>query len=138
MNVDLLNMIEHFAKANKLKVRIAEGELHDRIAFTNDEDRTYYYRLDDGIKASEFPKIVQEVNEFFGLVKHDAEPLPVAKPTTVVEQHRTDICGLTKHEYMALELTKAWASTRSNSHWDVDDTARHYEEILKEVKARNL
>ena len=56
----------------------------------------------------------------------------------VVEQHRTDICGLTKQEYIALELTKAWASTRSNGHEYCDDLVSTFEDMLKEVKERNL
>ena len=48
-----------------------------------------------------------------------------------------DICGLTKHEYMALELTKACASTK-RCYYDVDEIVDIYEEMLKELKERNL
>lgn len=60
------------------------------------------------------------------------------EPVSIVQEHRTDICGLTKHEYIALELTKAMANTRHASYWDSDTTVDKYEIILKEVKERNL
>ena len=54
----------------------------------------------------------------------------------VIEEHRTNICGLSKDEYVALELTKAWASTRSHAYVDSDDIVDYYYEILEEVNAR--
>lgn len=70
---------------------------------------------------------------------HGEIELPVYHPTEhVVEEHRTNICGLTKHEYIALELTKAWANTTGQRYYDEEDIVNRYEDMLKEVKRRNL
>lgn len=61
---------------------------------------------------------------------------PVADNITILPQN--DICGLTKQEYMALELTKAWASTRCNGHEYVDEIVSAYEKVLSELKVRGL
>jgi hypothetical protein len=72
-------------------------------------------------------------NEFYKRLEEGS-----SVPSYIVQEHRTMLCGLTKHEYIALELTKAWASTRSNGHEYCDELVSTYEHMLKEVKARNL
>ncbi len=65
---------------------------------------------------------------------------PSNEPLTewVVQEHHTQICGLTKDEYIALELTKAWASTTGQRYYDEEDIVNRYMDILNEVKARKM
>lgn len=64
-------------------------------------------------------------------------PLPIARPIEyVVQEHHTYICGLSKQEYIALELTKAWTSTRCNGHEETNEILDVYEYMLKEVNTR--
>lgn len=131
---NLFDMVVDFAKANGLEVALHDDFSDSVLRFKHEDGSEFNYRLNGYGRVSDFPKIVQAVSEYFGLIGRTEEN----KPVTVVQQHRTDICGLTKHEYIALELTKARASTRHSSYWDAEDTVNRYEEILKEVKERNL
>lgn len=125
-----------FAKANGLTVKLLDQGSYYIFVF-RDEEKGDEYRhcCDVGKFESSFHEIIQAVIMFFCL---NTGPLPVAQPTMVVEQHRTNICGLTKHEYIALELTKAWASTRAQGHQNECEIVAQYEYILDEIKRRNL
>lgn len=56
----------------------------------------------------------------------------------VVQEHHTNICGLSKQEYIALELTKVWANVAFNSYFDEEEIVDRYVDMLNEVKARKL
>ena len=71
-------------------------------------------------------------NEFYKKLEEES-----TMPGYIVQEHRTMICGLTKHEYIALELAKAWSNTK-RSYYEPNEVVDWYEKILKEVKERNL
>lgn len=98
-------------------------------------ERNYTYHLmldkeDDWDK--EFIKIMREVTR---ALRYEE---PVKKSITdELERVRTvDICGLSKNEYIALELTKAWASTTAGEYYDSEDIVGRYYEMLEEVEKR--
>ena len=130
-----------FASEHGLHVKLLDNGSYDILVF-RDESKgdEYRYSYPVGYLDCEFSKIIDKVTEYFGLVTYETVvELPVADSLEgCLDTRQVNICGLTKHEYMALELTKAWASTRAQGHQNECEIVAQYEYILDEIKRRNL
>lgn len=134
----LSNELRTFAEGNGLTMSVNSDDwviVHLKFVDKTDPERTYNYplvtrRVDNW--DEEFIKITHEVS--MRLLCEE----PVAEPVKVCEDsvRTVDICGLTKNEYIALELTKAWASTTGQRYYDEDDIVGRYYAMLEEVERR--
>ena len=127
--------LREFIEGRGLICEISYGTSCASIRVSNSDNIMHVYRIstyDLENKTTDYlyGTIADEILRDFAIVETGEKVLEDAGVGVV--------CGLTKHEYMALELTKAWASTTGQRYYDEEDIVKRYEDMLQKLKERNL
>lgn len=89
-----------------------------------------------------FDELIAKVRQNFGLTygkveKSEPEELPIAGLQELVSEPVSLVPGLTKNEYIALELTKAYCARTGLSKYEVVEVYRKFIEMLEEEYEEN-
>lgn len=128
----LSNELKTFAEGNGLTMSVSSDDwtfIHLKFADKANPERTYSYPL--------ATRHVDNWDEEFMNITHEVSMKLLGEESRTDEDERPLYASsLTKQEHIALELTKAWASTRSHAYTSRDDMVDCYYKILEDVKER--